>query len=433
MKYGSLSFRTLLIAVGALLLGWGLGYLTGRPGEQGSGGGWRGGSGSGLSGLGDSSSGPGSELKDTAGDSAIFTPVNASASPAAQIEGLIRGALRLTDNTDRIIRLREIARWISRENLPDAVEKARKLSYSDRWQVMQALGTRWAEIDPLGAAEYANKQGGNRYGWNDLLNGIIDKWVTLDQQAALTWIKNQPEGRRLNLMQSMIQSMARRDPENALQVIQSVPGTKQMNWLNQEIFEQWSQRDPAGAARAAEGMEMGPSRERALQSIAGSWAMQDPAAAIKWTESFTDKATQNKLLRSVAQSWAETDPNAVIQWAASITEANVRQEILGAAYSKAAQSNLDGVKAQLRALPSGQEKDNLVNQVANAMANQDAKSALAMLDLLPAGPTRTSTAANLAMRLAASDPKAASEVFLSLPIGQLTYQVEQFASNLATG
>jgi hypothetical protein len=371
-------------------------------------------------------------LQDTAGDVPVFKPVGVNGGPGAQFESLMRGALRITDNTDRAVRLREIARWINTANLPEAVEKAKRLSFSERWQVMQALGARWAEVDPVGAASFAVKDGGNRHGWNDLLSGIIDKWASIDQQAAVAWIDKQPQGRQQQLMQSLVQSVARRDPESALGILKERPANSQMVWFHQQVFDQWSQRDPAGAARAAEGMEVGGPRERALQSVAASWASQDPSAAIKWTESFSDKATQNKLLRSVVQAWAEIEPKAVIQWAAAVTEPSMRQDFLGAAISRLAQSDAAAAEAQLRAIPAGQERDNLVSQVAYAAANQDPKSALAFVELLPNGPSRTNVAANIAIRLASVDPKGAAEIFLSLPPAQLSYQVDQFAGNLAT-
>jgi hypothetical protein len=433
MKGNRILHPTVVIVIAALIVGWLAGYLmsdskesktqessprTGvlNPASYGT----------------SSGSTHGEALRDTAGDVTVFKPVGGNGDPGAQFESLMRGALRITDNTDRVVQLREIARWISPANLPSAVEKAKRLPYSERWQVMQALGARWAEVDPAGAAAFAVKDGGSRYGWNDLLSGIIDKWASIDQQAAVGWIDKQPQGRQQYLMQSLIQSVARRDPESALEILKARPANSQMGWIHQQVFEQWSQRDPAGAARAAEGMEVGAPRERALQSVAASWASQDPAAAIKWTESFSDKAAQNKLLRSVVQSWADNDARAVIQWAGSVPEANLRQEFLGAAISRLAQSDAAAAETQLRAIPPGQERDNLVSQVAYAAANQDPKAALAFVELLPNGPGRTNVTANIAIRLASSDPKNAAEMFLSLPPAQLGYQVEQFVGNLAT-
>src|SRR4030095_2460651 len=395
MKSSRILQPTVVIAVGALIVGWLAGYLTSNsreaktrengprtgvvnPASQGS----------------SNGSSPGEALRDTAGDLTVLKPVGVNGDPGAQFESLTRGALRITDNTDRAVRLREIARWINTANLPEAVEKAKRVSFSGRWQVMQALGARWAEVDPVGAATFAVKDGGNRYGWSDLLYGIIDKWASIDQPAAVAWIDKQPQGRQQQLMQSLVQSVARRDPESALGILKERPVNSNMTWLHQQVFEQCSQRDPAAAARAAEGMEAVAPRELALEAVASSWASQDPSAAIKWAESFSDKATQNKLLRNVVQTWAEIEPKAVIQWAGAVTEPSMRQDFFGAAIWRLAQSDAAAAEAQLRAIPAGQERDNLVWQVACAAANQDPKAALAFVELLPNGPGRTNVTAD---------------------------------------
>jgi hypothetical protein len=194
MINGTLSSRTVLIATVALLIGWGLGFLMSGTREPGSS--VRSASAGSFGQAGNTQDERGAyaidSLKDSAGDATAFKPVNGGSDPGSQFESLMRGALRISDYTDRMVRLREIARWISVANLPAAVEKAKKLPFSDRWQVMQALGARWAEADPVAAAAYATKMGGNRYGWNDLLSGVIDKWASFDQQAAVGWIEALP-------------------------------------------------------------------------------------------------------------------------------------------------------------------------------------------------------------------------------------------------
>ncbi len=360
------------------------------------------------------------------------SPLGSSANVSANFDTLVRGALRLTDNTDRVVRLREITRALQAAEIPAAVEKARRLSYSERWQVMQALGSRWAEIAPAAAAEAAVKAGNDGTGWNSLLSGVVDKWSAVDLPAAMTFLKTQPDSRRLQLMQTVIQSVARRDPQAALKILQEQPDTNQMGWMSNQVFEQWVQRDPAEAAKNAEGMKSGVTRDRALQSVAASWAAQDPASAMRWAEGFSDKANQNKLLRSIAQAWAQQDAKAVIEWAGKLYETGLRQDALGAAFGQIAGTDPGAAEAQLRLIPAGQERDNLVNRIIGSY-NQDPKSGLRFVELLPQGPQRVATTVNLLSRMAASDPKGAAEIFQTLPADQASNQLAQFAGSLASG
>ena len=431
----SASLRMLLLGVGALALGWILGFVTADSGDAGAAGplsaAARAHAGSSEQSRGDSLvRSLGSGITPDDGEEAAL--LAAGTDPVARFDTLMRGALRITDNTDRSVRMRDIARAIPAAALPAAIEKAKKLPPGERWQVLTALGSRWAEEAPIAAAEFAIKEGGNRYGWNEMLNGVIDRWACIDQQAAAVWAAKQPEGRRMYLLQTMITSIARQDPEGALKLLSTQPGSNQMSWLHDQVFEQWSRRDPAGAAKAAESVQ-GAARERAIQSAASNWALQDPAAALSWAQGFADAADRNKLIRSVAVSWADQDPNAVLEFAAGIKEAGVRLDIVGAAISSIAQSDPDGAKARLRSMPAGQERDNLVNRVSNMVSTQDAKAGLKFLELLPEGVNRTTASAQLISRIAATDPDGAIELFAKLPASQLTYQVGQFAGSLATG
>jgi hypothetical protein len=425
-----------VVPVAALVIGWGLGYLMSGPREAGEGGKLDAAESGARSEVGSSgNSRRQNQFSDAVGegdDSAAAALAAGNVAPGPQLESLLRGALRLTDATDRMVRLREIARSISIANLPGAVESTKRLPMSERWAVMQALGARWAEENPAGAAAFALKDG-NEFGWNSLLYGVIDKWASIDQQAAMTWVGTQPGARRIELIRSLIDSVARRNPESALQILKSQPGAPQLSWLNQQIFEQWSQRDPAGAAKSAEALEPGMSREQALQAVAASWAAQDPEAAIKWTESFSDKVSQNKLLRMVAQQWAVNEPKKVIEWAGKLTEPDMRLGILSTAIGQLAQSDAAAAQAHLQTLPTGQERDNLVTQVAYTVSRQDTKAALSMLELLPAGPSRTSATVNMAVQMASTDAKAAGELFLTLPVAQTSGQVGRIAQTMAAG
>jgi hypothetical protein len=104
MKSSRILQPTAVIAISALIVGWLAGYLmngskeakaressprTGvlNPASFGT----------------SSGSIPGEALRDTAGDVTVFKPVGVNGDPGAQFESLMRGALRITDNTDRVV------------------------------------------------------------------------------------------------------------------------------------------------------------------------------------------------------------------------------------------------------------------------------------------------------------------------------------------
>src|SRR5262245_16372388 len=140
MKGNRIPHPAVVLAIGTLALGWMAGYWMNRPGTQ-KPTGQESGTGSFVqsgSGIAPNTGSNQEAPRDAAADVTTFQPVGGNGDLGAQIDTLMRGALRITDNTDRIVRLREIARWIDPKRLPDAVEKAKRLSYSERWQVLQA-------------------------------------------------------------------------------------------------------------------------------------------------------------------------------------------------------------------------------------------------------------------------------------------------------
>lgn len=351
--------------------------------------------------------------------------------PSSDFDGALRSAFAITDDTDRVVRLREIARSIETTDLPAAVERAKRLTQMERWQVLQALGSRWAESDPATAAAFALKSTGTRWGWNPFLNAVLEKWAATDFAAANTWLAGLPAGRRRDLTASLVNSLSRRDAQGALRVLENQPGAKQMAWLYQPIFEQWAQRDPAVASVAAKNLAPGNAREQAIQAVVTAWASESPEAAIAWAQTFTDTATRTKLLRNVADAWAEVDPKAALGWTRTIDDLQLRQQLFSGTLSQIAQSDPVEAQNQLRALPAGQERDNAVTQVVNTVARQDVKSALSFLELLPEGSVRDTATANLAYQMANIDPKAAGDLVLTLPVSLMTDRVRQVAATMA--
>ncbi|HEX5177389.1 MAG TPA: hypothetical protein VFV83_10185, partial [Chthoniobacteraceae bacterium] len=351
---------------------------------------------------------------------------------AADFEVVLHSALAITDDTDRNVRLRDIARSIDIADLPAAAERAKRLGSIERWQVQQALGARWAESDPKGAAAFALKSGGTRWGSDPLLNAVLDKWATTDLPSVTTWLGELPAGKRSNLTASLVTSLARREPESALRLVESQPGAQQNYWLYRQIFEQWAQRDPALASVAAQNLKSGTSRDQAIQAVVAGWTNDNPEAAIAWTKTFEDQATRAKLLNTVAGTWAEVDAKATLAWTRTIEDPRLRQQLFNSTLARIAVNDTTAAQNELRSLPAGQERDNAVNQVMSTVAQQDTKGAFGFLDLLPEGHAREVATANLVSQMARVDPQAAGERLLTLPVAQVTDLAGRIASVMAT-
>ncbi len=343
----------------------------------------------------------------------------------------VRGAMSLSDDTDRVVRLRDIARSIDLADLPAAVERARRLSQQERWQVLAALGARWAEEDPAAAAAYALKNAATRWGYNPLLNAVLDKWASIDLSAASNWLSALSAIQRSSHTQALVGSLIRRDPQAALQLLEKQPGASQQEYLYQQIFDQWAQRDPSGASTAAQNLPAGNVRERALRAVAGSWASENPAAALEWAGTFQDTAVRTRLMSSIGEAWADADSKAALAWARTIDDPALRQQLFSSTLARIAQADPAEAMSVLRTLPPGQVRDNTVSQVLTSVVRQDVKGALEFLELLPEGQIRDSSKANLINQLVRVDSKAATELLMTLPPQMITDRVAQVANTMA--
>ena len=84
---------------------------------------------------------------------------------------------------------------------------------------------------------------------NDVITAIASHWPNNDLAAAITWVKQLPEG-----------------PAKQ----QAVNG----------VVSRWAGEDPKAAATYVQSLPPGNSRGAVLNSIAGQWAAKDPDAAL---------------------------------------------------------------------------------------------------------------------------------------------------------
>jgi hypothetical protein len=148
-------------------------------------------------------------------------------------------------------------------DLPAAIERANRLSQQHKWMVMQALGGRWAELDPRSAATYAAGERTSRR--NGLLQSVLNSWAGKDPDAALGFATTLPASEdRVNILVNIITPIAIRDPAKALQLLAATPGETWRFGGYDRVFVEWAHQDPARAAAAALELPRGNGRAQAL-------------------------------------------------------------------------------------------------------------------------------------------------------------------------
>lgn len=312
-------------------------------------------------------------------------------------------ALQIRDRTDRAIRLREIARGLSAAEIPGVIEKARKSGRKSVEDILEALGSRWAELDPRAAADFGLKLPSDDAAL--FLQGVIQRWVTLQPAEASSWVLGLPPGwTRETVTDLLIYSLSRSNPAAAANLVRTgaFPAAK-----TGFIFSGWAERDPQAAVAAA--MQLpGDSQATALRIIAGSWVKGDPQAAIAWVENMTDISTKGMIMTAMVIPFSQADPEGAIAWARTLSDDSLRGSVFKQAFGQMAGKSADGIRAMISGLPEGDRPSAADGAIwGMAMVRGDIRAGVSLLDLVPDGEDRNFQAGRLATIWAQTDPRAA--------------------------
>jgi hypothetical protein len=340
-------------------------------------------------------------------------PGTAPGEKPADLESAFRSALLLEDSTDGVIRIREIVRTLSLEDLPGAFEVARRLSQSDQWEVLSAIGRRWAELDVKAALEFSLSNGrvGPYGGYNSILHGVVQKWASRSPDQACAWVNQLPPSRdRHQLVTTLMTTLSRSDPHAALKLaLQSSSGTEG-SWPVENLFSDWAGRDRAAALSALD--TLSPNlKPTAVRGLARSFAQDDPVAATAWASALSDPFSRKQALQQISAMWSDADPASVLRWAATVQDDEVRQGAISQAISKMVTKDLGAAIAEIERIPAGDQRDQMVMAAANALSSQDARGALDLIERAADTPAKNRTIARMCSVWAGSEPRAALEWF----------------------
>jgi hypothetical protein len=336
-----------------------------------------------------------------------------AANRAEGIEALddrLRSLASITSERERTFRIMEWSRQLSPAECEAAFRAAKKLPRRSSLDLLAALGRRWAEVDPAGAAAFglAARKDDPPTSYSPFLDGVIEQWSRANPERAMAWLRAQPAGfQQRGMLNTLAKTVAETDPASALKLLQLVPNP-QASDLVETIFEDWASKDPPAAAAAATAYRNTDNRNfNALSQVASSWADADPKAALAWAQGLSSDMEREAATRAAALQWASADPPAFFAWARNLPDAAQRASLLGSGLSILAESDLPTVMEQIQSMPDSVERDHAVEATAQGLASSNALAAAQLLDQIPASPERSTSLARVCELWAASDPGAA--------------------------
>lgn len=277
----------------------------------------------------------------------------------------------------RFMGVYEAVSLLGKEDMEQALRRAR----DEKDEVaMTALHRRWAEVDPVSAANSWLQ------GTDKLVNSsIFSTWAKINPAGALRWLSQlEASPRRDEARTAIFYSVARSDPQRALEMAAQFPEGADRALL---------------VSRAIHYM----AGEDAGQALAAAKAQTDPAVRNAGLDVVVSKLAATQL-EEAQRVFAELPPNSLVQGAGLIAAGLVRQS---------PQKAVEWAQS----LPEGPSRDAVYGSIAKEWAARDVEGLAAWLDKLPQGSARNSAVLAFAGRSALSDPEGAALWLSTIPWG----------------
>jgi hypothetical protein len=295
----------------------------------------------------------------------------------------------------------------------DASSMARLAAlYVDDEEVLGYILSRWSELQPATAAEWAHQQ--ILHGSLDMatLEPVLVTWAASDPSALEAWLKDPAH---LNYqwqgLEALTAAVFARDPEAAFALAKTFPYA----WRFPASANQWLEQHPEKAARMLGDLHWNYTSNQALTKALDSWVKQDPLSAAAWAvaEETKHKGTTGPLTESLLKAWAEHDPAAAAKFYLTLGKHISGDNLISTWAKKDGASALDWVLANARA----DNRNALITAVLEGAAKENPQRAIGLLNKLPDGAARDHAAESFTRMWAQKDAAAALDWATQLPPG----------------
>lgn len=264
----------------------------------------------------------------------------------------------------------------------DDVEQALRRAMAEKDDVaVTALQRRWAEVDPVGAANIWLQGTEKLVG-----SSFFSTWAKMNPTAAMRWLSElEKTPRRDEARTAIFYSVARNDPQRALEMAAQFPEGADRALLVTRAIHYMTNEDPGRALAAAKGQA-------------------DPAVRSAGLDVVVSRLASTNLEEAIRVA-SELPPNSLSASAGLIASGLVRQS---------PQKALEWVQK----MPEGPSRDAVYAGIAKEWAAKDVEAAAAWLDKLPQGSARNSAVLSFAGRSALSDPEGAALWLSTIPASE---------------
>lgn len=287
-------------------------------------------------------------------------------------------------------------------------------------QQLQAVVSKWASIDPLGALQYAGQIESRRVR-SALLAGIFSTWAKTDINGAYNWMLANRESDPtafLAGLKPVFSILAADNLDRAMQMaLQIPPGGDRISALRLVVDQ--ASRNGAAASMSAylDTLQTPGERRNYASMLAQSWALYDPLQAIQWANSLADPAMRKSSLSSAISVWAADNPSAASAYVLTIQDSDLRSRQI--AQVTQSWAKYDPVKAAdwlLAQHPPSPALDPAIQSLAGTVMQSNPEGAVMWAATISDPNLRTRTIMNVSREWMRSDPAKASAYISTAPL-----------------
>ncbi|MEO0594135.1 MAG: hypothetical protein AAFZ38_11195 [Myxococcota bacterium] len=151
-----------------------------------------------------------------------------------------------------------------------------------------------------------------------VLRVLLGRWIELELEAALRWIRKEPElERRDRLLWDVVAQLLVTTPHDALALASTLDG--RLKRLR-ELYSTWAAGAAQPAAASALLLSDGLGQQIAIAGVAEGWATVDPFAAFEWLQSLARAEYNDEAYRYVLSAIGELEPSRAREFARAAPE-----------------------------------------------------------------------------------------------------------------
>ena len=346
--------------------------------------------------------------------SAIDELERAEQDPYAELESIVAGS----GMGSQFRRVGQLVSRVAEEDPVAAAELIDGLPASLREYATQALVTVWSQTDPEEAARWLVEKNVQVSGQG--LNDLARRWGQSDFEAANAFAETLTGRKRAVFLTGLVGATQRLSKEELLAWVSRYEGEPAYPHLMVSAVQRFAQDDVGAAIELIETLPERMQLD-SYRSIVPSLAFRNPEAAVALIDEIGNESVRDELVPMVSSAWAQNDAESALDWALGLPPGPSRDRAIGSITSSLMNFGMDfEVDRAIELIETLPEQERLASyrSVVPSLAFRNPETAVALIDQIGNESVRDQLVPVVARRWAQNDAEAALDWALGLAPGR---------------